>query len=93
MAAGLRMRTVFKYPLEATVNDIEVPIDYKPLCVHEQDGAIMLWAEVESPSRNIGKARVHVVGTGSEVPRGSQYVGTAFIAGFVWHVYAYRPRL
>jgi hypothetical protein len=48
----------------------------------------MVWVEIETESKapKIIK-RFTIVGTGQEVPRGSSYVGTAFIDLMVWHVY------
>jgi len=82
------MRTVYKYPLDHPVTEYELPADCKILCIHEQDSTVMVWVELETESKApITVKRFTIVGTGREIPRGSQYVGTAFIDLMVWHVY------
>lgn len=83
------MRTVHKYVLtetEATVHTFERT---RFLHVADQYGRVTVWAEVNTLERECSRT-LHVVGTGSEVPAGADYIGSAVMAGgtLVFHVYA-----
>ena len=73
----------------ADKSEVEIPEGFVPLHVAPQGGLIRLWAEVEtnSPEKT---HRFQIIGTGHEVPKGAQYLGTVLDPPFVWHLYQLR---
>lgn len=84
------MRTIYKYPLELTDNQLlTLPSSARPLSVQLQGDQLCLWAEVNTGVGGLKDAVISIVGTGHEIPRGAvHYLGTVQQAAFVWHVYA-----
>lgn len=87
------MKTIYKYELEITdVQNIFMPAEAHLLYVGEQDGTLMLWAEVDSTAWG-EKRKLLIRGTGRPIYAGRdgtepEYLGTAQMAsGLVWHVY------
>jgi hypothetical protein len=80
------MRTIYKYPLSIGMNVVEFPFGASIKAVGQQDGTVMLWAEVHE-GNSPEKRCFYVYGTGHLIPAGLVYVGTAFCDPFVWHVY------
>jgi hypothetical protein len=82
------MRVIHKYPLEIGYNRIGVAgVNFKPLAVQLQRGAITLWGELE-PSDPGSRHVIQVFGTGWDIPDGFTYIGTVQLNdGTVWHVY------
>lgn len=92
------MYRVYKYTIENLgENEIEVPENFKPLSVQDQQGTLCLWAMVEVDSPKC-KRVVHVIGTGFDISEGRHfhlvYLGTVQQRGgeFVWHVFIDRKR-
>lgn len=87
------MTTVHKFPL-AAIPDVELmmPAGARLLHVGHQDGALMLWAEVDEQAPAERRQFV-VVGTGWGKPADAEvYVGTVQIQnGLVWHVFEVAP--
>lgn len=55
---------------------------------HPMGGPVpVIWAEVDTDSKPETEELV-VLGTGSEVPKGAQHLGTWLDGPFVWHLYA-----
>jgi hypothetical protein len=88
------MRTIYKYPLTITDEQIlTLPSDPELLDVQFQGDVLTLWALVNPDSPTTEKLRIHIIGTGAMIPgdRGD-YIGTAQAptAGpqLVWHVFA-----
>lgn len=93
------MRSIWKYTLGPTAygQTLEIPEGFRVVHVgpprataHTVEG-VNMWCEV-----NAGAAKVPVqffiVGTGSGIPTGAFYLGTAVMGdGFVWHVYQGKP--
>ncbi len=86
---------IWKYEL-ALVDEqsISVPIDFQPLSVGVQGGALMLWGRV-TPGHVRAPRRVWVIGTGNPMPKAALsalFVGTAQMplppyGSMVWHVF------
>jgi len=89
---------ILKYKLEITDHQrIEVGNNQAiPLSVAEQNGKLMLWANVledHYPKNVTGTIIVDIIGTGNLCYDGSvnlhNFIGTAVMAnGLVWHVFA-----
>lgn len=85
------MKTVFKYVLRDTVNDIQMPTGAQVLHVTEQNNMVCIWAAVDE-SVPVETRRFLMVGTGHrEVPDDAAYCGSAHIytdrAVLVLHVF------
>lgn len=82
------MRTIYKYKLEITDQQLlTIPEQPHFLHVGEQDGELMLWAEVDSEKEKTN-FEVYVCGTGNPIPeKAKHYLGTVQIEIFVWHVF------
>lgn len=85
------MKTVFKYVLQGTVNDIQMPAGAQVLHVTEQKDMVCIWALVDE-SAPVETRRFLMVGTGHrEVPNDANYCGSAHIytdrAVLVLHVF------
>ena len=78
------MKQVFKFP--ARQRNI-VPRCTKPIAVKEQDGVLMVWAEVNHNMKYDATMTVTVVPTGGDVPAGFTYIETVLEGPFVWHYY------
>jgi hypothetical protein len=85
------VRTVHKYVLTDTRNEVSTFEHARFRHVANQREQITVWAEVNTLERECVRT-LHVVGTGHEVPRRAGYIGSAVMAGgdFVFHVYAER---
>lgn len=83
------MRTVHKYVLSESVNQVSTFEGAKFIHVANQCEQITVWAEVNTLARECSRM-LYVVGTGHEVPRFGEHVGAALMAdgAFVFHVYA-----
>ena len=83
------MRAIWKFTLPSFVfQGYGIPMGSKVVHVHEQDGDVCLWVEVETGPIEYEKRFFCVVGTESEIPEGATYIGTAhFSDGTVWHAY------
>lgn len=80
-------RVIGKYPLALTDRQtLEMPGTPIMRTVREVGGRIYLWAEVD-PGEEKRPVDIQIVGTGHREITGGQYVGTAFVGPFVWHVY------
>lgn len=93
------MITIHKYavPTIGAPTALEMPRGAELLHVAEQDGRVMLWAEMDTDELLV-RRMVFIVGTGQPIRslagmRPPRYVGTAQIpnplgiGGFVWHVF------
>lgn len=89
------MLTIWKHQLPAGDDavDLMLPADPVILSVAEQNGALMMWAQVDD-TRASRPRRIFMCGTGralsitEAVGRGARFVGTVPMRnGLVWHVY------
>ncbi len=85
------MRAVWKYPLRYEARQtVMMPAGSKPFLVHEQHGAVCVWAEVDPALPADTPYTFQIVGTGhAELGEENRrrYLGTAFVGPFVWHVH------
>ncbi len=87
--------TVWKFPLAIVDQQtIKIPANaaaFKPLFVGIQNGKLCFWAEVDDELKTMEEITIYVCGTGNPIPSPRQYLGSAVIGTFVWHVYRGRP--
>ncbi len=87
------MNAVWKYQLR-TISEsqaLEMPNGSILLRVDVQHGLITLWALVEPNLKPIMRRHFVVIATGQEfLADRAEYVGTAFIGHFVWHIFEVR---
>ena len=87
MVMAIGQTTIWKFGLEVTrVQELEVPEVFRVLHVGNQGGSLCLWAEVD-PQSATTKRTFRIIGTGHPVPVGLEYIGSAVIDPFVWHVF------
>jgi hypothetical protein len=82
---GGLVRAIWKYTLVAPVSSVAMPPG-RVLEVHQQDGLVCVWAEVERDQEAVLRT-FHALNTGDDIPDGLSYCGTAFVGEIVWHVY------
>ena len=84
------MRTIHKYEIPVAGGEVIMPSGAKILSVGAQGGSLFLWAEVDTERYTQPKC-IEVFGTGDEIPYNRkisrEFIGTAFMGPFVWHVY------
>jgi hypothetical protein len=84
------MRTIWKFdvPMNVPLTPTMMPSGARIIAVHEQNGAPMVWAEVD-PAAPKEPRYLRIVVTGGTVlsPPFSTYIGTVFIDWFVGHIY------
>lgn len=84
------MRTIYKYALDITdVQRVEMPAGARLLHVANQRDELCLWALVDAARPTVDRF-IGVVGTGNPAPDiddDADYVGTAQVGSFVWHVF------
>lgn len=86
------MKTIHKFPIDGVDQIHKLPYSsFKPIHVgDDSNGVPCLWA-ITVPSDEVTvSVRIHVVGTGHEVPDNidaEDYVGTFIIKPFVWHIF------
>ena len=82
------MRTIRKFDLE--IDDSpqvkEMPRDAEILFIHPQDGLLMMWTLVV-PERARVRRQFAVHETRHPIPQDREYVGSAVMPPFVWHVF------
>jgi len=80
---------VFKYPLNKSIQTIEIHVGARPLTVQVQHGKICLWALCDE-DMPLGEMEIAVVGTGHPAPEDAKYIGTAQLneGTLVFHVFA-----
>ena len=89
------MKVIYKYKLSISEpTHILLPEGAAPLTVAVQGDQICLWVEQDDPVQEgpyVAERRTFVIrGTGWKYDKNKvldNYIGTAFIAGFVWHVF------
>jgi hypothetical protein len=83
------VRAIYKYPLYAPVNHIEMPAGAKLLHAHEQHKEPHIWMEVDLEQKATIRRVFHLIGTGSPFEATSKvsYVETVHVTPYVWHIY------
>jgi hypothetical protein len=89
------MRTIYKYDLDPFNQYLDIHRGALLRHVHEQNGQLRVWAEVDT-DQPIESMPVVIIPTGGNVPENTYYVGSGHIPGevgtmFVFHVYGYLP--
>jgi len=78
--------TIWKFICNKVASELEMPEGAKILNVHEQLGQVVFWAEVDVAAPRVIR-HFYLVGTGNQIPEGFEYVGTAYVSQYVWHLY------
>ncbi len=82
-------KTIWKFVLEVTdEQEINMPVCAKVIHVGVQGGLdLCIWAIVD-PTADLAPRRFLIFGTGNPMPvRPGNYLGTAHVGQFVWHVF------
>lgn len=81
-------QTVWKYEFKIVdgLQSREWPEETHSLSVEAQNGRLCLWALVD-PAKPLETREFRVIGTGFPIPPDHEYVGTAQITPFVWHLF------
>jgi hypothetical protein len=80
-------RQVWKFPIGAAVQGLQMPVAGKPLHVGlDPEGIACVWMEIESEANRVSR-RFHVAGTGWNIPSPSEYVGSWKEGPFMWHLF------
>lgn len=86
-------RRIWKYLVD--VRDgaswlIQTSVGAKVVAVRGRDRnhLVDVWVEHDAAGET-ALLRLHIAGTGHDIPAGSEHVGTAFSDPFVWHIYRY----
>ena len=88
------MRTIYKYPLEGTDEQIVLmPRGAEILCVQVQNGIPCLWADISTENAQEREKRyIRIIGTGHELPKAvMKYIGTFQMGALVFHVFEASP--
>jgi hypothetical protein len=81
------MEIIYKYTLDIEKRFVDIPASSKIIHVGNQGGKICLWASRDIDSTSEFMDTYTIVGTGSPYDEGVyNYVGTAIVPPFVWHV-------
>lgn len=81
------MRTIHHYKLEISDRQaIDMPLGAVPLWIAVVNGDLRVYADVDTTA-TMAPEVFRVFGTGHALPPGMTYIGSAFVAPFVWHVY------
>lgn len=87
------MAAILKYQLEITDRQtLKLPANARLLSVHDQNGALCLWAYVNPPANPLERV-IRIVGTGHELPSDflthHDFIGTVVQEEIsaVWHVF------
>lgn len=90
------MRVVYKFEIKiGGVQRLALPNDTKILHVGEQDGRIMLWAQVQNTGKLSDKYRyfrAHGTGHANIEDYETHWATVQMRDGFVWHVYECQTR-
>jgi len=83
------METIWKFPIHLTdEQEVTMPKNAVVLAVQYQEGAITLWAKVDSDEADEHR-RVSIRGTGGRLgSEAGPYIGTVQRGQYVWHVFA-----
>lgn len=82
------MSTIWKYTLAITdYQTIEIPEGFTPLQVSVQGSDLCLWCKVDPKAKKL-PVIFWIVGTGHPIPNEPiEYIGSAIMNPFVWHVF------
>jgi len=88
------MKRIFKYKIERSNYELQLPIDAEILSAGVQGGDVVVWALVEEHAET-EKRTLRVVETGGEAPYGGmpygqidiEFINTVFMGGLVFHIF------
>lgn len=85
------MHTIHKFRLnlDSSVNEINLPDSYEPICVAEQDFCPTVWIILD-PRQPTKPKPFYIYGTGHEIEQRNlkKYIGTVHQKnGLVWHIF------
>jgi len=82
-------RVVYKYPMNAPVVDLDLPVGAKVVAVATQDNVPTLWIEHDQQPLTTQRRTFVGHGTGHPIPEGEVHVGSAHgVDGWmVFHIY------
>lgn len=82
-----KMRAVYKYPLEKSQTEIEMPENAEIVTAGRDPGnQFCIWAIVNTEAP-LEKKKFVVLGTGQEIPNNAWYLKSFRESVFVWHVF------
>jgi len=89
------VKTIHKYQFELVYEPtIDMPAGADVLSFQNQDGAMTIWALVDT-KREVIQYRFRIIGTGGPIDDEdvtmSNYVGTAQFGRYVWHLFVVGP--
>ena len=86
------MNAIWKFQLKVTdLQEVEMPKGAQVMSVQEQNGALCLWAAVDSEQPKENRV-IEIIGTGNPIPTTTtdrHFIGTAQMqkGALVWHVF------
>jgi hypothetical protein len=84
------VKTIWKFELQASESQIEMPEGAEILTLQMQNGVPCIWALVD-PAEPIQKRYFEIFGTGHPIPQGvfkiRKYINTYQVSGLVFHVF------
>ena len=84
--------TVWKFALDGVDTTLTMPEGATLLSIAQQHRQIVLWARV-NPDAPEETRRIHLVGTGTEVPADAgEFIGTAVCDGGTWVFHAFEHK-
>jgi hypothetical protein len=86
------MRTIWKYPIRLAdgAQSFDLPIGAKVLRFAPQRRELQMWVELNPDLRLVPRSFA-VFGTGHEIPRQAEHVGSCEDGSFIWHLYELPP--
>jgi hypothetical protein len=86
---GKKMKkVVFKYPVNAGADSMELPLGAEILKIDSQNGSVFLWALVSPEQVITATQKIYVTGTGFIFEdSGMEHVNTFFLDAMVFHVF------
>ena len=80
------MKTIYKYEVAGQVTEHTMPAGAKVLTFQAQGDSLFFWAEVDTDAA-VESRVFRIAGTGMPIDETHQYIGTAQVPPFVWHLY------
>lgn len=82
------IKTIYKYQILPPGANISISAGAKVVAVHEQDGSVFIWAEIESDNGVCITRQLVPYAIGQFIKGGQEYWGTAFMQnGVIFYAY------
>ena len=87
------MKVIYKYPLHAGLTKLTVPVDFRILAIHEQQGRAFVWIEHEEPQIDTASFQLSIAARATGERWNPEYIGTYLDSAFdlncgeVYHYY------